>query len=420
MTLDQRKNRVVITGMGIIAPNGKTLDEFWRANIEGRSGVDFITSFDTKKHEVKIAGEVKGFDPAKYVKPAIHHKIDRFAQFGVCAAKMAIDDAGLVIDPDNEDRVGVIIGSGLGGILFHEEQIIEVIRDGGPDAIMASSVPRISPNSVSSYIAIAHRIKGLNYACSTACSSGANSIGQALLFLRSGLIDVCIAGGVEAPLTPVTVAAYQAMHCLSTKNEVPSKASTPFDKNRDGFVLGEGAGILILETLKHAEKRKAKICAELAGYGSNCGAYNMVAPQPDGLDAAKTIRLALRDANVDTTDIDYINAHGTGTSYNDLAETKAIKEVFGKHAYGVPISSTKSMIGHTIGASGAIEAVVSVLAIKHQKIPPTINLETPDPECDLDYVPNKSRIGKVSTVMSDSFGFGSNNSVLIFRRLDER
>lgn len=305
------KQRVVVTGMGVLAPNGKTLDEFWQANVNGVSGIDYISLFDIKDFDIKIGGEVKNFDPAQYILPSIYRKIDRFAQLGVCAAKMAIDDAALSIDETNNSRVGVIVGTGLGGILFHEEQIISVIQNGGPSKIMASSVPRISPNSVSSYIAIAFGIKGLNYAVSTACSSGANAIGQALIMLRSGLIDVCIAGGVEAPLTPVTVAGYQALRCLSSKDHNPKEASTPFDKNRDGFVIGEGGGMLVIETLEHALKRKTRIYAELIGYGTNCGAYSMVAPQPDGQDAAVAIQAAIDDADISPEKIDYINAHGT-------------------------------------------------------------------------------------------------------------
>ena len=407
--------RIVITGLGVLAPNGKTIDEFWQASVQGRSGIDYIKSFDTGDFEVKVAGEVKEFDPSHYVLPGIYRKIDRFAQLGVCAAKMALDDSKLKIDSQNSERVGVIIGSGLGGILFHEEQMITVIREGGPSKIMASSVPKISPNSVSSYIGIAFGIKGPNLAVSTACSSGANAIGQALLLLRSGIVDCCITGGVEAPITPVTLAAYQALRCLSKGNHVPSKASRPFDKDRDGFVIGEGAGILVLETLENARKRGAKIYAELAGFGTNCGAYNMVVPQPDGLDAARAIASALKDAAIDAEQVDYINAHGTGTPYNDVAETKAIKRIFGQRAYKIPISSTKSMIGHSIGASGAIEAVLSCLVIQKNAIPPTINLEHPDPECDLDYVPNSMRRAEARVVISNSFGFGSNNAVLVFR-----
>ncbi len=410
------EQRVVVTGMGVLAPNGKTLPEFWNACIQGRSGIDHIQAFDTKEFEVKIAGEVKDFDPAAYVLPAIHRKVDRFAQFGVCAAKMAIDDAQLKIEKDDEFRVGVVIGSGLGGMIFHEEQVIRVIQEGGPSRIMASSVPRISPNSVSAYIAIAFQAKGPNYVVSTACSSGANAIGQAMGLLRKGSIDVCITGGVEAPITPVTVAAYQALHALSKRNEPPQKASCPFSKDRDGFVIGEGAGILILETLEHAQKRRAKIYAEVCGYGTNCGAYNMVAPQPDGVDAAQAMKGALEDAGLKVSNIDYINAHGTSTLYNDVAETKAIKEVFGDRSKKIPISSTKSMTGHTIGGAGAIEAIASVLTLQNQEIHPTINLNALDPECDLDYVPNKSRKEKVNTVMSNSFGFGSNNAVLVFKK----
>lgn len=410
------KKQVVVTGMGILAPNGKTLSSFWNACVNGQSGIDYIKTFDASEFDVKIAGEVKDFDPAIYVLPGIHRKIDRFAQFGVCATKMAIEDAQLKIDVNNEPRVAVVIGSGLGGMIFHEEQIIHVIKEGGPSRIMASSVPRISPNSVSAYIAIAFKAKGPNYVVSTACSSSANAIGQAMWLLRNGIVDICITGGVEAPITPVTVAAYQALQALSCHNDPPQKASRPFDKNRDGFVIGEGAGVLVLEALDHAQQRKARIYAELCGYGTNCGAYNMVAPQPDGLDAAQSMKNALRDANLSTKDIDYLNAHGTSTIYNDAAETNAIKEVFGNQAKRIPISSTKSMTGHTIGAAAAIEAIASVLTLHYQEIHPTINLETPDSECDLDYVPNKSRKQKVNVVMSNSFGFGSNNSVLIFRK----
>lgn len=413
-----KRKRIVITGMGVLAPNGKTIDEFWDANTKGVSGIDYIRAFDTQDFEVKIGGEVKDFDPANYVLPGIYRKIDRFAQLGVCAAKMALDDSKLKIDSQDSEKIGVVIGSGLGGMLFHEEQVITVIKEGGPTKIMASSVPRISPNSVSSYIAIAFKIKGPNFAVSTACSSGANAVGHALVLLRAGMIDCCIVGGVEAPLTPVTLAAYQALHCLSKKNHIPSRACRPFDKDRDGFVLSEGAGVLILETLEHAERRGARTYAELIGFGTNCGAYNMVAPQPDGLDAAKAMQSALNDANIGVDEVTYINAHGTGTPYNDLAETRAIKEVFGKRAYKIPISSTKSMIGHSIGASGAIETIVSVLAVQNKVIPPTINYESKDTECDLDYVPNKSRTAEIDIVLSNSFGFGSNNVSLVIGRYD--
>jgi len=400
--------------MGVLAPNGKTLDEFWKALISGTSGINLIQAFDTKDFDIKIAGEVKNFDPSEYLLPSIYRKIDRFAQLGICAAKLALEDSELKLESLDTSRIGVVIGTGLGGILFHEEQIIAVIKEGGPSKIMASSVPRISPNSVTSYLAIAFQLKGPNYAVSTACSSGANAIGQALWMLRSGIVEICVTGGVEAPITPVTLAAYQALRCLSTRSGPPQEASTPFDKRRTGFVLGEGAGILILETLEHAKKRNAKIEAELLGYGTNCGAYNMVAPQPDGLDAKDAMKSALNDADLKPESIDYINAHGTGTPYNDLAETKAIKSTFEDRAYQIPISATKSMIGHTIGAAGAIEAIASVLTLRHQEIHPTINLKEPDPECDLDYVPNIKRKKTVKIVLSNSFGFGSNNAALVF------
>jgi 3-oxoacyl-[acyl-carrier-protein] synthase II len=304
-------------------------------------------------------------------------------------------------------------------MLFHEEQIITAYTK-KLDWVAAGAVPRISPNSVTSYIAMACNIKGPNLAISTACSSGSNAIGHALYLIRAGIIDVCITGGVEAPLTPVTLAAYQNMRSISRRNDEPTKASRPFDKDRDGFVLSEGAGMILLETEEHAMNRGAKIYAELAGFASNCGAYNMVIPQPDGNDAAAAMRSALKDAGMKPDDIDYINAHGTSTPYNDLAETKAIKTVFGDRAYKTPISSTKSMIGHTIGASGGIEAVVSSLVIQKQMIPPTINLDNNDPECDLDYVPHKSRKADIRNVMSNSFGFGSNNAVLLMKKYKTR
>lgn len=409
------RKRVLITGLGVLAPNGKTIDSFWKANINGVSGIDKLTQFDPSLVKVHIAGEVKDFDPEAYMLPSVYRKIDRFAQFGVAAAKMAIEDANISFDNSEGDRAGVIIGSGLGGILFHEEQIITAYEKKF-DWVASSAVPRISPNSVSSYIAIVFQAKGPNFAVSSACSSGANAIGQAMHLLRSGVIDTCITGGVEAPLTPVTFAAYQNLRAISKRDVEPSKASCPFDKDRDGFVVSEGAGMLILETEEHALKRKAKIYAEVLGYATNCGAYNMVAPQPNGEDAASAMRNALKDAGIETGDVDYINAHGTSTPFNDLAETRAIKEVFKERAYKVPMSSTKSMVGHTIGASGAIEAIVSSLVIRNQEIPPTINQNNPDPECDLDYVPNKSRKASVRVVMSNSFGFGSNNSVLLLKK----
>lgn len=416
------EKRVVVTGMGILAPNGKTVEEFWEANINGISGVDTLTRFDPSVVKIKIAGEIKNFNPEQYMDSVTLRKTDRFSQLGIAAAKDALQDAALIgkINTSNSYKIGVIVGTGLGGLIFHEEQIMAAVEKRKLNWILSSCIPRISPNSVSSYIAIVFSVKGPNYAISTACSSGTNAIGQAFLLLRHGIMDICIAGGVEAPITPFTFAAYQNLHALSSRNSEPKKASRPFDKQRDGFVLGEGAAILILETLENALRRNAKIYAEIIGFGSNCGAYNMVAPQPDGGDAAEAIRTAIRDAGITGEQIDYINAHGTSTPFNDVAETKAIKQVFGKRAYQIPISSTKSMIGHTIGASGAIEAVVCMLTIRNQVIPPTINLEYPDPDCDLDYVPKHFRKANIVTVLSNSFGFGSNNAVLIFKKYDSK
>jgi 3-oxoacyl-[acyl-carrier-protein] synthase II len=400
--------------MGVLAPNGNSLDDFWNSNVEGISGITELTRLDTSEFDVKIGGEIKKFDPLDYIDVINARKMDRFAQLGVAAAKLALDDAKLIKNIKDDKRCGVVIGSAVGGISFHEEQIIAYLNR-GPAKVTPSSVPRITTNAVSAYIAIINGIRGINLSISTACSSGANAIGQALFLIRSGLLDVCVCGGVEAPLTPFTLAAYQSMKVLSNNNARPADASRPFDKKRDGFVLAEGAGILILENLDHALKRGARIFSELIGYGSNCGAYSMFLPKPDGEDAADAMCMALKDAGIEAHAIDYINAHGTGTIVNDVSETRAIKKVFGNKAKGVPISSTKSMIGHSIGAAGAIEAIICVSAIMHQIIPPTINLTAPDPDCDLDYIPCKARQAQVITTMSNSFGFGSNNAVLIFR-----
>ncbi len=412
-----KTKRIVVTGMGVLTANGNNISEFWNSLVHGVSGVNYISLFDTSDFDVKFAAEVKKFDPSEYLKPISYRKLDRFAQLGLVATKMAVDDSALDLNKADTSRIGVIIGTGLGGISFHEEQIMQVMKF-GPKKIATNSVPKISPNSVSSHIGITYGLKGINYAISTACSSGSNAIGQALLMIRAGVIDICICGGVEAPLTPVTVAAYQGLHVLSISNGVPpSKSYKPFDKYRNGFVIGEGAGILTLETYESALKRNAKIYAELIGYGSNCGAYHMVTPEPNGSDATAAMEMALDNGRIRYRDVDYINAHGTGTIQNDIIETKAIKNTFGKFAYDIPISSIKAMTGHTIGAAGAIEAIASILTINNHKIPPTINLNVTDSNCDLDYVPNEARCADVRVVCSNSFGFGSNNAVLVFRKV---
>ncbi|HEY9154146.1 MAG TPA: beta-ketoacyl-ACP synthase II [Opitutaceae bacterium] len=403
--------RVVVTGLGVVACNGIGLDAFWSANRNGRSGISVIDHFDTELLSAKVGGVVRGFEPTEFMASEFAKRVDRFVHFGVATAKMALTQSGLDLDRVNRDRIGVIIGSGLGGLLFHEEQIASAF-DRGAHRINPLSVPRISPNAVSGHVGITFGLRGPNMVISTACASGAHAIGEAYRKIRYGEIDQCFTGGVEAPISLFGFGAYGALRVLSKRNDDPTKASRPFDRDRDGFVMSEGGAMLILEERESALARGATVLAEILGYASNSGAHHMVMPEPEGADATLVIRAALEDAGLDT--VDYINAHATSTKANDVAETKAIKSVFGERARRIPVSSTKSMIGHTLGAAGAIEAVVCVQALREQFIPPTINLENADPECDLDYVPNVGRSAKLRTVLSNSFGFGNCNVALIF------
>jgi 3-oxoacyl-[acyl-carrier-protein] synthase II len=412
-----KKRRVVITGMGVLSPNGIRLEEFWKANVSGCSGIDYISSFDASNFHTKIAGEVKNLDPEDHMPPKTAKSVDRFVHLGLSSAKMAIDDSGIDLEKEDRERIGVIIGSGLGGALFHEEQMILGLKRGAHRANPAG-VPRATPNAVAAHIAIQYGLLGPNLVISTACASGNHAIGEAYRKIQYNEADIIISGGAEAPLTEFTFGAFYAMRVLSRSNGAPSEASKPFDLDRDGFVMGEGAGILVLEELERARKRNAPVYGEIIGYGLTSGAYHIALPQPDGKDAGRAMALALKEAGKKPTDIDYINAHGTSTRANDIVETKAIKDVFGKRAYKIPISSTKSMIGHAIGAAGALEAVVCCLALKNQAIPPTINYKRPDPECDLDYVPNHAREAHLDLVLSNSFGFGSVNAALLFKRVD--
>lgn len=406
--------RIVITGLGAVTPIGIGVDEMWSASLAGKSGVGEITLFDASNYETKIAAEVKKFDPKSFMLPEVHRKTDRFAQMGVAAARMAVEDAALTSRLEtNFNNVPVVIGSGLGGSLFHEEQIYKLIEGNDPRRVLSSSVPRIAPNAVSAYIAMEFKLKGPNLTISTACSSGGNAIATAAQFLELGVSDIVVTGGVECPITPFTYAAYQSLRVLSKGNgQMGYHTPRPFDKNRDGFVLGEGAAVLILETYESAISRNAKIYAELIGYSSNCGAYHMATPEPTGEDAAMAIEEAIKKSGIDKKDIQYINAHGTATKMNDIAEAKAIRKVFGeKTPY---VSSTKSQTGHTIGAAGAIEAIFAVLSIQNQVIPPTINCDEIDAECNVNVVRNKALNCKIDYAISNSFGFGSNNSVLVF------
>lgn len=411
------KRRVVVTGLGVLASNGNSIEEFSKAIFNGKSGVRVITRFDASNLRSNIAAEIKGFDAVDYMSIAVVRKTDRFSQYGVAVSKMALEDAGFEVKDTRIEKACVIIGSGLGGANFHEEMMYTLVDTANPKKIAASAVPRITPNAVSAYIALENNIRGTNQVISTACSSGAQAIGEAFNKVRSGQVKVAITGGVEATISFLNIAMYQAMMVLGTPvNDNIDTASRPFDKTRNGFVMGEGAACLILEDLEHALERGAKIHAEVVGFGSNCGAYHMVAPNPSGEDAAEVMRDALIDGGIDKEEVDYISAHGTSTKFNDLSETLAIKLLLGERAYSVPVSSIKSMIGHTIGAAGAIQAVSCCLALENDCIPPTINLNVPDEECDLDYVPNKARKKEINIILSNSFGFGSNNASIAFKK----
>jgi 3-oxoacyl-[acyl-carrier-protein] synthase II len=411
------KRRVVITGLGLTTPLGIGLDNVWERILDGQSGVGPITRFDASSHDTRIAAEVKDFRPEEYIPPKELRRMDLFIQYALAATKIAVQDAGLDMNSEDAERVGVIVGTGLGG-LPTLEKYHAVLLERGPGRISPFFIPMLIANEAPGNIAIQYGMKGPNLSIVTACATGAHSIGNAFRVIQYGDADVMVAGGTEANLTPLTVGGFNALRALSVKNDAPEKASRPFDKERDGFVIGEGAGIVILEELERARARGAKIYAEVAGYGYNGDAYHITAPCPDGDGSIRCMRMALRDAAIGPEAVDYINAHGTSTELNDSSETIAIKQVFGERAYAIPVSSTKSMIGHLLGAAGAVEAIFSVLAIRDQVCPPTINYEHPDPECDLDYVPNTARRAKIDVVLSNSFGFGGTNAVLAFKRFE--
>jgi len=405
------KLRVVITGLGVVACNGIGVNAFWRANREGRSGISRIDAFDTGELASKIGGQVRGFDPAEYMSPELASRVDRTVHFGLAASEMALRASGLELGREDPDRIGVIVGSGIGGLHSYEEQLVAAFERGA-HRINPAAVPRISPNAVSSQIAIRYGLRGSNMVIATACASGAHAIGEAFRKIQYGELDIALAGGAEAPLTLFNAGAYCALRVLSKRNDDPTGASRPFDLGRDGFVLAEGGAMLVLEERERALRRGAPVVAELVGYASNSGARHMVMPDPDGADAARAMAAALKDAKLSS--VDYINAHATSTRANDVAETRAIQTVFGAQAGRIPISSTKSMIGHALGAAGALEAVVCANAIADSFIPPTINLVHPDPECPLDYVPLQGRPARLRTVLSNSFGFGNCNAALVF------
>jgi 3-oxoacyl-[acyl-carrier-protein] synthase II len=409
------KKRVVVTGLGMITPLGIGVKDSWDSLLAGRSGIGRITHFDSSNFATKIAGEVQGFNPEDYIESKEIKKMDRFIHFAIAAATMALNDSGLKITDENADRIGVIVGSGIGG-LSAIEHYHSVLLERGPRRITPFFIPMLVINLASGQISIKFGAKGPNSAVATACATGSHSIGDAFKIIQRGDADAMIAGGTEAVIVPLGIGGFNAMKALSTRNDEPEKASRPFDIDRDGFVMGEGAGIIILESLKSAMERGAKIYAEIVGYGMTADAYHITAPSADGEGAVRCMELTLKDGGVTPSEVDYINAHGTSTKYGDEIENKAIKIVFGEHVYKVAISSTKSMTGHLLGAAGGVEAVIVTLSIYNDIIPPTINLDNPDPECDLDYVPYTSRKMTVNYALTNSFGFGGTNACLLFKK----
>ncbi len=408
-------HRVVVTGLGAITPIGNTVNEYWDGLKSGRNGVAAISLFDASAHACRFAAEVKNFDPTGLLEPKETKRWDRFSKFGVIAAKAALADAGLSITEANASEIGIIIGSGVGGLLTMESQA-HVLADKGPGRVSPFTVPMMIPNMATGLAAIALGAKGPSSAVATACAAGSNAIGDAFRLLQLGKASVMFCGGAEASITPLGVAGFASAKALSFRNDDPSSASRPFDAERDGFVIGEGSGIMVLETLEHAKSRGAIIQAEIVGYGTTCDAHHITSPTPGGVGGAEAMKKALLDGKLNPEEVDYVNAHGTSTPANDSNETAAIKAVLGDKALSTPVSSTKSMTGHLLGGSGGIEAVACVLALKHGVVPPTINYSNPDPVCDLDYVPNQARQHPLDVVLSNSFGFGGHNVCLAFRQ----
>jgi len=407
--------RVVITGMGCVTPLGNNVADFWSSLIQGKNGVGKLTLFDPSPYTTQIAAEVKNFDPSCYIDSKQIKRMDKFVQFAMASTDMAIKDTGLDLERENRDRIGVIFGSGIGGLKVIEDQHT-ILQERGPSRVSPFLIPMLITDIAPGHIAITYGLRGVNFSISTACASSAHAIGTAFKSIQQGKADVIISGGTEAAITPLGLAGFCQMRALSTRNDAPEKASRPFDKERDGFVMGEGAGVIILENLERAKKRNASIYAEIIGFGMSADAYHITSPDPEGKGAILAMEEALKDAQIDCSEIDYINAHGTSTPFNDQIETLAIKKVFGDLAYQVPVSSTKSMTGHMLGAAGGVELIATILSIQKGIIPPTINYENPDPNCDLDYVPNKAREKKLNAILSNSFGFGGHNAALVVKR----
>lgn len=411
------KRRVVITGVGVISPVGNDAQTFWASLLAGKSGIGPVTHFDASEFPTRIAGEVKDFDPSAFMDKKDVKRTDRFVQFALAATKMALEDARLKIEEQDPERVGVYIGSGIGGLATWEDQH-RVLLEKGPRRVSPFLIPMMIANMAAGQVSIHFGLKGPNSAPITACATGTHAIGDAFKIIQRGEADVMVAGGTEATIRPLAFAGFCAAKAMSTRNDEPEKASRPFDKDRDGFVMGEGAGVLILEELEHAKRRGAPIIAEVIGYGMSADAFHLTQPDPDGDGAKRAMLAAIRDAGIRPEEVDYINAHGTSTELNDKVETQAIKAAFGEHAYKLAVSSTKSMTGHMLGAAGAVEAIATALALRDQILPPTINYETPDPACDLDYVPNEARRAPVRVALSNSFGFGGHNATIALKRYE--
>ena len=407
--------RVVVTGMGVVASLGHNVNDVWANLLAGKCGIDRVSLFDAKDYSCQIGAEVRGWDPAQLMDPKEVRRNDRYTHFGYCAAKQAVADSKLDMTKEDADRVGVIIGSGIGGMFTIETQH-KVLMERGPRKVSPFMIPALISNMCGGLVAIELGARGPNFCVVSACATATHAIGESLRMIRGGEADVMVCGGAEAAITPLAYAGFCSMKAMSTNNDNPQKASRPFDLNRDGFIMGEGAGILVIESLEHALARGAHIYCELTGYAATCDAFHITQPDPDGKGLSLAMSRALSDARVRPEEIDYINAHGTSTPYNDKFETLAIKKVFGEHARKVLISSTKSMTGHLLGAAGGIEAIISIKTIQTGEVPPTINLENPDPDCDLDYVPNVKRSANVRTVLSDNLGFGGQNAALVFRK----
>lgn len=417
--MPKNARRVVVTGMGALTPIGNDLQSYWDGLSNGRSGSAMITRFDASEYDTKFACEVKNFNALDFIDRKTINRMDLFTQFGVSASEMAVKDAALNFETVDRDRVGVIFGSGIGGMWTYQKQQETLYETGGPHRISPFFVPMLISDICAGYISIRHGLKGPNYATTSACATSNHAISDGMMLIQRGIADVIVAGGAEAVICPMGVGGFNAMKALSTRNDAPEKASRPFDKERDGFVMGEGGAALILEELEHAKARGAKIYAELAGFGATADAYHITLTAPGGEGAARSMRMGIADAGITADDIDYINVHGTSTLPGDISESEAIKSVFGERAYKIAISSTKSMTGHLLGAAGAVEAIATVLAIHNQTAPPTINYEVPDPACDLDYVPNVARPMPINAAMSNGFGFGGHNATLIFKRFEE-